>query len=218
MWVKGINSKPDLKGRSHSSAFLQSFTSQSRVRGGNSQYCHRAAGTSRLPIPHLGRDVMQWRCSTSWYLLSSHTRSQLCVKPTTIAPQTWVSVSMHLVEIMPPSLSSSWHWPAHALGSSFLHTLSSGRNFHPLAFTHKAHLFLDVVPNSLHVPSSCRAHVLSRWNAEETLRGTACLAAGISSEGNHGVSQVCCNCPGKGLSKAAVLQMLLLRDIRYVSS
>lgn len=71
------------------------------------------------------------------------------------------------------------------------------------------HHFLDVFPNSLQAPSSRRADIFSGWNAKENSHGTTCLAAGISSEQNQGVLQICCNCPEKGFSKATVVRVLL---------
>lgn len=138
---------------------------------------------------------------------------QLCVKATTTNLGQHLDAPCGNDSSLPLCISLSWHWLGHTLGSSLLaSSFWTGIFFHWLSPT-KHTCFLDVVPNSLQASSSCRTGILSGWNAKETPHRTTCLAAGISSDGKHGVPQICCNCLGKGFSKAAVLQALLLHCV-----
>lgn len=209
MWIKGINSKPDPPLLSISMEFYLI------LRVGKGEAIPSTAsklqelGGCPFPICGMGWNVSAAQAASCW-APSCATSSVL--KP---PPRIWVSILMHPVEMIPPFLS-----PSLCPGTARAHTgitssciLFLDRNFLPLAFTHKTYLSLDAVQIHFKPPAVAGQAFWVGEMQKKTPHRTTCLAAGISSEGKHGVPQICCNCLGKGFSKAAVLQALLLRCV-----
>lgn len=212
MWIKGINLKPEPTAQ-HFYRVLPNI--KCGERGGNSQHSQQAAGTQRLPFPHAGWDGMSVGAAQAASCWAPSCATSSVLKP---PPWIWVSILMHPLEMIPPFLSPSLcpgtgrgtHW-----GHLFLHPLA-GQEFSSTGFSPWNTLIFGRSPKFTSSPQ----HLQDRhfeWvkckKKKKTPHGTTWLAAGISSEGKHGMPQICCNCLGKGFSKAAVLQALLLRCV-----